>query len=297
MRPKEVELSVVANPDDQARQQDALAGKFDIVEFYTGRYIADLAARTLGFTAIPIFVKRMFRHSYIYVNKHSNLRSPAGLHGKRVGLLTWCNSAAIWARGMLADEFAVDLQAIKWVVGWPDSIPNWKPPSWANLEFVPEGRRDLFKLLATREIDAAITTEMFAPNCNPDVEFLFRNYGELERAYYRKTGFFPIHHTLLIRNSVLRENPWVAMSIFNACQESKRRCYEWLEWQRIHQTSLWYRALWEEEQAAGGTDFYKWGFKESRPELDKLLTYCQRDGVTPRKFAPEEMFWETTLDT
>ena len=64
----------------------------------------------------------------------------------------------------------------------------------------------------------------------------------------------PIHHTLLIRSAILEEHPWVAMSLFNAWQESKARCYEWLAWQRVHQTSLWYRALWEEEQALGGSD-------------------------------------------
>ena len=50
---------------------DGHGGRFDIAEFFTGRYIVDLPFKTLGFTAIPIFVKRMFRHSYIYVNTNS----------------------------------------------------------------------------------------------------------------------------------------------------------------------------------------------------------------------------------
>ena len=68
-------------------------------------------------------------------------------------------------------------------------------------------------------------------------------------------------HTLLIKTSVLEKDPWVAMSMYNAWQESKKKCYEWLEWQRGHQTSLWYRALWEEEQALAGPDIYLWGFR------------------------------------
>ena len=78
-------------------------------------------------------------------------------------------------------------------------------------------------------------------------------------------------HTLLIKTSVLEKDPWVAMSMFNAWQESKRKCYQWLEWQRVHQTSLWYRALWEEEQAVAGPDIYLWGFQKTWPEVDKLL--------------------------
>jgi 4,5-dihydroxyphthalate decarboxylase len=104
-------------------------------------------------------------------------------------------------------------------------------------------------------------------------------------------------HTLLIKNSVLEKNPWVAMSMFNAWQESKRKCYEWLQWQRVHQTALWYRALWEEEQAIAGDDPYLWGFQKTRPEVAKLLEYCFRQGLTTRKFEPEEMFHPSTLDT
>lgn len=65
----------------------------------------------------------------------------------------------------------------------------------------------------------------------------------------------------------------------------------------MHQTSLWYRALWEEERAAGGRDFYKWGFRDTRAEVDKILEYCHRDGMTPRRFKPEEMFHPSTLET
>lgn len=119
----------------------------------------------------------------------------------------------------------------------------------------------------------------------------------MERNYFKRTGFFPIMHTLLIKTDVLQQNPWVAMSMFNAWQESKERCYEWLRWQRVHQTSLWYRALWEEERAVAGPDIYPWGFKKTRPEVDKILEYSFRQGLTPRKFEPEDLFHPSTLST
>ena len=96
---------------------------------------------------------------------------------------------------------------------------------------------------------------------------------------------------------MLDHHPWVARSMFDAWQESKRRCYEWLEWQRVHQTGLWYRALWEEERAAGGEDCYRWGFRDTRAEVDKMLEYAQRQGLTRDRFRPEDMFHPTMLDT
>jgi 4,5-dihydroxyphthalate decarboxylase len=293
VKPEGIELAITVNADDVLRQTQGAEGAFDVVEFFTSRYIADLPFRTLGFTAIPIFVKRMFRHSYIYVNKRSNIRSPRDLNGKRVGVQTWFTSAALWARGILADDHGVDLQSINWVAERPEPVEGWSPPSWLKLEY----GKSHFDLLAAGKIDACISTEMMAPGRHPDVEFLFPNYAELEREYFHRTKFFPIMHTLLIRNSVLEGNPWVAMSLFNAWEASKQHCYKWLEWQRIHQTSLWYRGLWEEEQAAAGPDFYLWGFKKTRNELDKMLDYAHRLGITAGRHKPEEMFWPSTLDT
>jgi 4,5-dihydroxyphthalate decarboxylase len=176
------------------------------------------------------------------------------------------------------------------------AVGDWQAPSWLKMELIPQGRTQ-FDLLAAGEIDAGITTGTWAPDVRPDIDFLFPNYAELERDYFKRTGFFPIMHTLLIKNSVLEKDPWVAMSMYWAWQQSKNKCYEWLEWQRVHQTSLWYRALWEEEQAAAGGDVYVWGFNKSRPEVDKLLEYCHRQGLTTRKFEPEEMFHPSTLQT
>src|SRR5947199_6025371 len=85
VKPEGIDLEVYVNPDP-GRQTKIDGREFDIAEFYSGLYIADLHYQSLGFTAIPIFVKRMFRHSYIYINKRSGIRQPSDLDGKRVGL-------------------------------------------------------------------------------------------------------------------------------------------------------------------------------------------------------------------
>ena len=147
------------------------------------------------------------------------------------------------------------------------------------------------------KIDAGITTETWAPFGHPDIDFLLPNYAEEERNYFKKTGFFPIQHTLLIKTAVLEKYPWVAMSMFDAWQESKQECYRWLDRQRVHMTGLWYRSLWEEERAIAGADPYVWGFKKTRAEVDKMLDYTFRQGLVSRRFQPEDMFHPSTLET
>lgn len=297
VKPEGIELDITVNAKDPGSKSHGPHGPFDAAEFYTGLYMADIPSRVLGFTAIPIFVKRMFRHSYIYINRKAGIGKPSDLNGRRVGVQTWFTSAAIWARGVLEDEWGVDIASITWVAEQKDGSADWKPPSWLKLEISPSGVRQ-HDLLASGNIHAALNTGLWAPEVHPDIDFLFPDYAALERDYFRRTGFFPIMHTLLVRSALLEKEPWVAMSLYNAWMESKRLCYKELEqWQRIHKTSLWYRGLWEEERRLAGEDFYPWGFSKSRTDVAKMLEYCFRYGLLPRKIEPEEMFHPSTLGT
>lgn len=294
--PRGIELEVVVDADDVKRQADVVAGAYDAGEFFIGAYIADLPYRRLGLTAIPVFVKRMFRHSYVYVNRHAGVRRPADLNGKRVGIQNWLTTAALWTRGILKEEYGVDLASIQWVALRPVALAGWTPPEWLRLGVLPQGA-DQLQLLASGEIDAAITTETWAPDVHPDVEFLFPDYAQEERRFYARTRCFPIMHTLVIKTPLLERHPWIARSMFDAWQESKRICYERLKWQRVHLTSMWFRALWEEERAAAGTDIYPWGFQATKHEVDRLLRYAYEQAFTPRMYHAEDMFWPTMLET
>jgi 4,5-dihydroxyphthalate decarboxylase len=297
IQPEGIELDITVNRKGPGKSTMGPHGPFDVAEFYTGQYMADLPKRAMGYTAIPIFVKRMFRHSYIYINNKSGIAKPSDLNGKRIGLQHWFTSAAIWARGALEDDWGLDIRSVTWVAeGREGGIAGWTPPPWLKLEMAPAGRKHV-DALADGDIQALLSTALCAPGVHPNIDFLFPNYGEVERDYFKRTGFFPIMHTLLIRNEVLEKDPWVAMSLFNAWMASKQACYDELKWQRVHMTALWYRGLREEELAVGGEDFYRWGFRKGRAEIDKMLDYVHRYGMVPRKFAPEEMFHPSTLGT
>jgi len=103
----------------------------------------------------------------------------------------------------------------------------------------------------------------------------------------------PVEFVLLDDQS----KPEVARSLYEAWEASKRKLYQRQDWERIHMTSLWYRALWEEERAVAGDDIYAWGFKKSRHELEIMLRYAHHQALTPRQYSPEELFWPSTLDT
>src|SRR5438552_4781196 len=141
IKPRDIDLDIHVNSDDRSRQRDAREGKFDIAEFFTGIYLADLEHRTLGLTAIPIFVKRMFRHSYIYINKRAGIRSPSDLNGKRIGVQNWLTTTAVWARGLLEDEYGLDPKSVTWIADRVSGVGDWKPPPWLKIEIVRRERK------------------------------------------------------------------------------------------------------------------------------------------------------------
>ena len=296
VKPNGIDLAVTINAKDGDRHAKAMSGQFDVVEFFTSTYIADLPFKKLGFTAIPIYVKRLFRHSSIYINKKSGIVKPSDLNGKRVGIQNWNTTAAVWAKGILEDDYGVDLASINWVASAQAQIPDWKPPSWLKLEILPP-RSAQFELLVAGDIDCGITTELWAPNKHPDVGFLFPDYAKEERDYFIRTRCFPIMHILLVRTSILDAHPWVARSLFDAWEQSKQKCFEHQKYQRVYMTSLGYRALWEDEQKIAGPDIYPWGFAKSRHELALMLDYSHRQGLIPHRYQPEDLFPPSMLET
>src|SRR5262249_43132164 len=124
VKPKDIDLEIYVNKDP-GRDTKIEGKEFDIAEFYTGLYIADLHYKSLGYTAIPIFVKRMFRHSYIYISKRSGIRSPADLNGKRIGVQNWLTTTAVWARGLLEDEYGLDPKSVTWIADRVRGVGEW----------------------------------------------------------------------------------------------------------------------------------------------------------------------------
>jgi 4,5-dihydroxyphthalate decarboxylase len=288
VKPRGIELQATTNEDALGRQQTIREGQFDVSEFFTGTYIADLPYRKLPFAAIPVYPLRIFRHSCMHVNRKSDIRKPSDLNGRRVAIRFWNITAGLWIKGMLEEDFGVDLASITWVTTLPAAIPNWKPPSWLKLEMSPNGATE-YDLLAANAVPAGITAEVWPPDRHPDIGYLLPDYQEREREFFERTKCVPIMHTLVVKKEILDAHPWVARSLFDAWEESKKRCYEQQSWpQPLHAPPPARR---------GSPSRYEFGFSKSRHELDVLLTYAYRQGVTPRKYEPEDLFMPSMLET
>ena len=130
------------------------------------------------------------------------------------------------------------------------------------------------------------------------VRRLFPDFRRVERAYYEKTGIFPIMHTVVLKEELAQRHPWLPRSLYDAFVEAKRLAYQRLDFTAALPVSLpWLVAEVEETRALMGDDPFPYGVARNRKTLETLAGYTFRQGLAPRRLTVEEMFWESLLTT
>jgi 4,5-dihydroxyphthalate decarboxylase len=292
--PQGIDLIPLTMPSPERHWRMTRSQEFDVCEFSMASYLASREAG-LPFTAIPVFPHRRFRHSYVFVNARAGLERPSDLAGKRVGLRTWQTTAGVWQRGILASEYGLALDRVTWLTQHEEDIPL-ELTGGIRIERLPEDA-NLDAMLAEGALDGALYPDLLPSiiRGDPRVRRLFPDAKSEEQAYFRKTGIFPIMHTVVIRDEVLRAHPWVAVNLLHAFDRAKEHAYAQLQNPRTVALA-WVRELLEEQLAVLGTDPWVYGFAPNRHNLEAFCEYGYAQGLTRRRLPPADLFVPGTLD-
>jgi 4,5-dihydroxyphthalate decarboxylase len=295
VRPQGIDLSVVTLPAPQRHWRMGHHAEFDVCEFSVSALLILQGRGDNPFVAIPAFPYRCFRHSFVFVNADAGIRSPKDLEGRRVGLRSWQNTAGLWVRGILSDEYGVDLTKVQWLCQ-DEAVVPFAPPAGFTIERVPEGKT-VTHMLEEGELDCLIYPVIPASvrRGDPRVVRLFPDYKAVEMAHFQKTGFLPIMHTVIIRRDVLQQNPWVAVNMLEAFRESKDLAFRGMQDPRSISLA-WVRDLIEEQQRILGPDPWNYTFEGNRSALEAMIRWSHEQGMIDRVFPAEEMFVPSTLD-
>jgi 4,5-dihydroxyphthalate decarboxylase len=236
-----------------------------------------------------VFPYRTFRHRDIWVSRASGVTDPQQLSGKRVGLQSWANSAALWQRGALQHDHAVDLGSVEWVTNLPEG-PGFKRPEWLRFSRRPEGRT-LDQMVAAGELDAMMVPwpARFTPEESERVQRLFPDYVTAEQAYFERTGAFPIMHIVVVKNSVLDEHPGIAERIFDGL---RRAMETYVERGRAADapSPIWRGLSWREQESRMGPNPWPSGLNANRATLQTVVTYAQEQGLLAEAPELEQLF-------
>jgi 4,5-dihydroxyphthalate decarboxylase len=273
--------------------------RYDVSEMSFSSFLVE-RAKGWPYRLLPVFHNRQFYYTTMIIRKSSGIRQdhPEDLKGKRFAVGDYQQSAAMWIRGVLQHEFGITPQDMEWVQTRGEHYSHTgasgtKPPVKLTYATKPAG-----ELFLAGELDAAMgwlgmgsenALERPGPDLreHPDYCYLFSDPKAEGLRYYQKTGVYPPQHTTAVRESILDQHPWVAMSLMNAFEESKRIAMSRMS----HQTLYVFMTLYQDEiKKAFGGDPFKYGVKANAAAIDFVQTISAEQALTPRKQPLDEIF-------
>jgi 4,5-dihydroxyphthalate decarboxylase len=274
--------------------------EFDASEMSLSSYVIRRQAGERDLVAIPVFLSRVFRHDCIYVHEGAGIREPGDLVGKRVGVPEYQITAAVFARGLLADDYGVDPRGIEWIQGGleePGRVPHTKAePPGVSISMAPPGRT-LARMVEEGEIDALVSPRVPSTwqGGRGRVKRLFPDPWTVERDYFRRTGIFPIMHLVVIRATLVEANPWLPQSLTKAFVAAKRLADADLRETAALPIGLPFLVQHTEETIAlMGEDFWPYGVEPNRTTLEAFTRYAHEQGLIAERPAIEDLFPAST---
>jgi 4,5-dihydroxyphthalate decarboxylase len=240
--------------------------EFDVAEL---AIVTFLMAKAYGkpLVLVPTVVVGRFQHPFLVYNAERGRLEPGELAGRRVGIRSYSVTTVTWVRGILADDYGVDLDRVKWVTFEDAHIAEFRDPP--GIERAATGK-DLTAMLLAGEIDAAIVG---AVPSDPRLKPLIPDSAAAAEAWRRKNGALQINHMVVVKDSLSRSDPGAVREIYRLLAESKRAA-----------------GL----PAQGELDANPFGVEANRRNLEVAIDYVHRQGLVPRRFEVDELFDDVT---
>jgi 4,5-dihydroxyphthalate decarboxylase len=236
---------------------------YDVTEMAATTY---LVAREHGkpFTALPVFLTRGFHHRAVLAREPGD---PKALEGTRVGVNRgYTVTTGVWARGILASEYGVDLDSITWVRSDDEHVAEYEPPP--NVEDLHEGAR----LADFDAVVGDVNDERFVP--------LLADADDAAQRYLERHGNWPVNHLVVVRDDLLEAHPHLAPALFEAFERAKDSYVRSGELQPLHARAA----------EVMGADPLPYGVEANREVLEQLIDHALQQRILTRRPAVDSLF-------
>lgn len=272
--------------------------EFDICEMAPTTYMI-ARARGAPYIALPIFVMRRFHHGGFVVRPDAGIKVPKDLEGKKVGVRAYSVTTGVWTRGIFMNEYGLDSSKVTWVVDDEEHVTTLKLPP--NVVHAPEGK-SLVSMMAAGEIQAGFTGPAGVGRAGPPIgnweksaqaavaeqtyPELIPSVAQVEADWFRRTGIYPIHGLIVVKDEHIRKHPWLPRSLMNAFTTAKKPYLEGLKLGKGDAP--------EDKRYRGFfslmSDPLPYGMAANRPSVDALVTYALQQGLIPSRPPLDQVF-------
>jgi len=241
--------------------------EFDVAELALVTFLmAKACAKPL--VLLPAVMMARFQHPYLVYNAERGQLAPADLVGRRVGIRSYSVTTAAWIRGILADDYGVELDRVRWVSFEDAHVAEFRDPP--TVERAAAGKDALAMLLAG-ELDAAVLANPLPED--PRLKSVIPDPAAKAAEWHRRKGAIQINHMVVVRDTLSQSHPQAVREVFRLLRQSKQAA-----------------GL----PAAGGIDMNPFGLEANRRNLEVAIDCCHRQRLIPRRFEVDELFDDVT---
>lgn len=278
---------------------------FDVTEFSFASYLIQLSRGECQYIGLPIYLSRAFRHGAIYVRAGSGIKSPKDLEGRVVGVPEYAMTLAVWVRGILADDYGVDVSTLKYRTGGlnePGRIERLKLDIPDHVDIQPmDSTVSLNEAILDGQLDAIIAPAPPRAFSDGDTRVLrlIDPAGPAERDYFERTKIFPPMHILGVKKTVVAAHPTLPGALYDAFLDARGIAMERVK--AVAQSSAnremspWYAEAYEQAVAIMGPNYWSYGLNDNIADLEAFCRYCDEQHLTSRPVFPNELFHPDTV--
>jgi 4,5-dihydroxyphthalate decarboxylase len=235
--------------------------KFDVCEMAIVTYLM-ARAHNKPLVLLPATMLGRFQHAYALYNAERGKLGPADLRGKRVGIRSFTTTTGAWIRGILANDYAVDLESIHWVTFEDPHVAEYVDTT----ERAPKDKK-ILQMLLDGELDAVLGETSDDPRLKP----LFADPKAEAARWYQKHGIVPVNHLVVVTEALAKSQPNAVREVYRLLKASKAAA-----------------------KPAEGIDLVPFGVEAVRKPLELIIAYAAQQALIPRKFSVDELFDDTT---
>jgi 4,5-dihydroxyphthalate decarboxylase len=183
---------------------------FDVSEMAIVTY---MMAKAVGkpMVLLPNVVVARYQHAYAVYRAELGTLKPRDLEGKCVGIRSFTTTTGAWLRGILANDYGVDLDTINWVTFEDAHVAEFRDTT----ERAPQGKQ-IVQMLLDGELDAVLGEKVE----RPDLKLLFADPAAEQKAWFAKHDVVPINHMVVVSETLSQTNPAAAREVCRMLRES-----------------------------------------------------------------------------
>jgi 4,5-dihydroxyphthalate decarboxylase len=272
--------------------------EFDISEMAPTTYMI-ARARGAPYIALPIFLMRRFHHGGLVVRPDASITTPKELEGKKVGVRAYSVTTGVWTRGVFVNEYGLDSSKVTWVVDDEEHVASLKLPN--NVVHAPPGK-SLQSMMATGEIQAGFTGPAGVGRAGPPIggwdkaaaatlaadtyPELIADAAKVETEWFHRTGIYPVHGLIVVKDEHIKRYPWLARSLMDAFIAAKKPYLESIKAGRSDSAEdKRYRDF-----LSLMSDPLPYGISANRSSIEALVTYSLQQKLIPSRPQLDQVF-------